>query len=164
MILMIYKSPFKWVLLFCLIFFWFNFFTYFLSDWTMAAVPVSLMHHSGLQIPTQMMSQMLPACSLNSSMLSMNVPSVAITGSLRLGFCAKKILSIFSETDTTMTRAKNWAICKLQLLNHKIDQYTYFAQFPTAKCITFFKCKLYHPRIEVLRNCSAIFFSFSCDR
>jgi hypothetical protein len=48
----------------------------------MAAVPVSLMHHSGLQIPTQMMSQMLPACSLNSSMLSMNVPSVAITGSL----------------------------------------------------------------------------------
>ena len=58
----------------------------------MAAVPVSLMHHSGLQIPTQMMSQMLPACSLNSSMLSMNVPSVAITGSLRLGICAKKNL------------------------------------------------------------------------
>ena len=45
----------------------------------MAAVPVSLMHHSGLQIPTQMMTPMLPACSINSSMLSMNVPAMTPT-------------------------------------------------------------------------------------
>ena len=48
----------------------------------MAAVPVSLMHHSGLQIPTQMMTPMLPACSINSSMLSMNVP--AMTGTMTM--------------------------------------------------------------------------------
>ena len=47
----------------------------------MAAVPVSLMHHSGLQIPTQMMTPAMlqPACSINNSMLSMNVAAMTPT-------------------------------------------------------------------------------------